>query len=545
MTEPHESSSPSLRRPILRNFLAIYVVVGLFFAGALALFYRVEYTNRLESVRLHETFSLRVQEEVIGARFEGILSDVRFLIHLNEMYQLLRDGQEGKLGELGREYRRFLEEKRLYDKIRLYDTKPDELLRVEYRGGKPRLFTGRAEGGECRECVEQTLSLPPGTIYVSSLDLEDDGERRAPYTPVIRFSISVPDAAGQPLGAIVLSYRGNELFKLLQNAGATGSGRLMLVNLDGYWLRSPDPGKQWGYLLPGREKYVFQADYPDVWDMVRNRESGQVYGDDGLFTYVTVYPLRPARAIAGLNTYAAENAQSGRYCWKLISFVPTERLQARTGDFRENLVLLFGVMMILSSLPAWSIASVWIKHRRAQSELKHRADYDVLTGLPNRSLLHDRLEQMQLEAERYRFSYTVLFIDLDGFKSVNDTLGHDAGDELLVTVAQRIRKCVRKSDTVARLGGDEFTVILARTESIRDGIVVARKVIDQLDLPFKLAAGTAEIGASVGIAMYPQHARTIDELLAEADEAMYQAKQAGKGRYQLAGQERSASTALS
>ena len=175
-----------------------------------------------------------------------------------------------------------------------------------------------------------------------------------------------------------------------------------------------------------------------------------------------------------------------------------------------------------------------ITQRKASDALIWRqANFDMLTQLPNRSMFYDRLAQEIKKAHRANLQLALLFIDLDHFKEVNDTLGHDLGDLLLADAARRISACVRETDTVARLGGDEYTVLLAGIEEGETGTVerIARKILEQLDAPFHLRNETAHVTASIGITFYPGDAITIEELFKHADRAMYVAKNRGRNSY--------------
>jgi diguanylate cyclase (GGDEF)-like protein len=166
------------------------------------------------------------------------------------------------------------------------------------------------------------------------------------------------------------------------------------------------------------------------------------------------------------------------------------------------------------------------ERKRAEKALAHQALHDALTGLPNRILLGDRLEQAILTAEREQRELALLVMDLDRFKEVNDTLGHHAGDRLLQEIGRRLRGAVRASDTVARLGGDEFAVVLPGST---DAAGAAVKLTQALEVPFELEGHTLALGASVGVAQYPQHGETVESLLRSADVAMYTAKRARTG----------------
>lgn len=161
------------------------------------------------------------------------------------------------------------------------------------------------------------------------------------------------------------------------------------------------------------------------------------------------------------------------------------------------------------------------------------AFYDTLTALPNRFLMQERLDQAVLQYARGGRAFTLMFIDLDNFKQVNDTHGHEAGDWLLQQVARRLVKCVRTSDTVSRLSGDEFLILLTHTDNDTSAELVATKIVEQISMPFEFGAHTLQIGVSIGIARYPDHADNAALLRKHADEAMYAAKHAGKNTFRI------------
>lgn len=171
------------------------------------------------------------------------------------------------------------------------------------------------------------------------------------------------------------------------------------------------------------------------------------------------------------------------------------------------------------------------ERKQAEETILHQANYDSLTQLPNRRLFRDRLEQTIRQSKRDHSSFALLLIDLDHFKEVNDTMGHDAGDFLLVDAAQRIQHCMRESDTVARMGGDEFVVILPEINDSASIERIAQTIIGKLASPFLLGEEKAFISASIGITLYPDDAESMETLLKNADQAMYVAKQLGRNRF--------------
>ena len=179
-------------------------------------------------------------------------------------------------------------------------------------------------------------------------------------------------------------------------------------------------------------------------------------------------------------------------------------------------------------------AELFVEAQRLRRRLEHQAYHDSLTGLPNRAAFD---EDLRRTAERRRPAgqgMAVLFIDLDGFKAVNDRLGHDAGDMLLESAARRLENCLRPGDSVARLGGDEFTVLLDGVQDVEGALIVAERVLEVLDQPFVLTGKTARVSGSVGVAFSASAGADPDQLVRSADQAMYEAKRSGRGRVVVA-----------
>ena len=168
-----------------------------------------------------------------------------------------------------------------------------------------------------------------------------------------------------------------------------------------------------------------------------------------------------------------------------------------------------------------------------EAELERVAQYDPLTGVPNRRLLADRLHQAIAQVRRSGRQLAICYLDLDGFKPVNDRLGHAAGDQLLIEVARRLQGVMRESDSLARLGGDEFVLLFTELAEPQDAPLVCERILRAVNAPVRIADTTVRVSASIGVTLYPQDDGDGDALLRHADQAMYSAKEAGKGRYHL------------
>ena len=173
------------------------------------------------------------------------------------------------------------------------------------------------------------------------------------------------------------------------------------------------------------------------------------------------------------------------------------------------------------------------KRKQAEGKLQRIAHYDVLTDLPNRALLADRLSQAMVQCQRQNRSLVVAYLDLDGFKTVNDNYGHDVGDVLLITLSKRMNEALREGDTLARIGGDEFIAVMVDLERSEDSEPVIERLLKAAANPVTVGDAVMQVSASIGVTLYPQDGLDAEQLIRHADQAMYVAKQAGKNRYQL------------
>lgn len=177
------------------------------------------------------------------------------------------------------------------------------------------------------------------------------------------------------------------------------------------------------------------------------------------------------------------------------------------------------------------------ERKQMEEHLRVLASQDFLTNLPNRRLFMDRLSHALAKAKRHNHYVGVLFLDLDGFKVVNDTLGHEYGDKLLQSVAHRLKGCVREMDTIARMGGDEFSIILEEVDDLENVVDLAERVLQSFEEDFTFNQHKARITASIGISLYPIDGQEARDLLRCADYAMYVAKESGKNQYYLCDQQ--------
>ena len=228
------------------------------------------------------------------------------------------------------------------------------------------------------------------------------------------------------------------------------------------------------------------------------------------YTEISAALLQQREASAVLRNYRKD----GNLFWNDLSISPVQDEIGRVGHF------------------VWVVNDV-TEREQHEELLEYQANHDALTGLPNRNLLADRITQALANAQRYEQRVAVLFIDLDNFKFVNDSLGHALGDRMLIIQADRLRKCIRSGDTVSRYGGDEFVVVVSNLEKVEDAALVAHHIQEQVSRPFSIDGHEFGITCSIGISLYPKDGQDVDSLLKNADAAMFRAKERNRNSFQF------------
>jgi len=208
----------------------------------------------------------------------------------------------------------------------------------------------------------------------------------------------------------------------------------------------------------------------------------------------------------------------------------TAASEARLSTTTQSLLKEANERLIIASINAQTMAEA---AELASEQMSHMASHDYLTGLPNRSLLNDRMTQSIAFAQRHNKRVALFFMDLDHFKHINDSLGHSVGDELLKSIAKRLKTCVRDSDTVCRQGGDEFVVLLNEIESAHDAVLTAEKIIEAMGTPHLVSGHQLNVTFSIGISLYPDDGKDLETVARKSDAAMYQAKKKGRNTYQM------------
>jgi len=450
-----------------------------------------------------------------------------------------------------------------------------ELVRVD-RDGANLITVAAADMQEKSHnaYVFNTLALGAGQVYLSDISLNhEQGAHDGLDKPTLRVATPVTAADGSVLALVVINLDLNGLFERLK-ADLPNAYQVYLSNHWGDYLIHPNPAEAFGFDA-GRRIFIQDAFKP-VADLIKGTGGSAVTSvppitqrSPGLVAAFVRLPYGAQRdeqrfVVLGLSQPMAQVVKQIEHLgWRTLQVMlaggvgalllavllarlvtqPLKRMtEAMQGFAEDQTVSLLNdnrqdeIGVLAASLNAMqnTLVSNLQELNASRDAIEQLAQHDPLTGLPNRALFQDRLVQAMTQAERDHGALALMFVDLDGFKPVNDLYGHQVGDELLNVVAQRLQDCVRRMDTVGRIGGDEFVVLLPLVSSVHDAVVVAEKICQSLHEAVNIEGHHVMISASVGVALYPHHAHDMKTLIHLADTAMYLAKKTGGNQMKVA-----------
>ncbi len=528
----------------LKNIIVLTVLFALIIICltgiTVAVLYRSEIRSYYSELKVRGSDSIERQRGVIFQYFNSVLPDLLFFSQQNELISLLNSGESEWAELAGKEYIKFAKVKNLYDQITYIDKKGREIIQINIKDDR----VTATKNEDLQERVNQdyfteSIALNRGEIFVSRLDLDiDQQDIETPYKPVIRLATPVFDDSGVKHGIVILNCNAQRLLDNISYYADPETGRLMLCNSDGYWLISPDFDDEWGFILGERRDRNFKVRYTEEWGIIQNSKGFQFETGNGFFNFSKIFPfletLNAPENITGSIIQKVKKPDPSKYYWILITHIPPESMQITKNKIFSKYLYLLAIILVILIPVAFVLAAGIVRRREYSARLLNMALHDILTELPNRRYFMERLTESIEHARRFNRKMGLLYIDLDGFKEVNDTKGHDAGDELLRKIADKLRQTTRTADIAARLGGDEFAIILFEVDSTDGALNAGNHCLLNLDTDFQLKAGTVKIHASVGVAVYPDHGSAPDEIIDQADKAMYYSKMTGKNRCSLA-----------
>ena len=487
--------------------------------------YKAQVAEFMSHADILAVAEVKLQETILEREMDFITGDLRYLSQFSVMTQFVDNQDDENLDRIKSALLIFASERKIYDQIRLLSSDGQELIRVECFNRVPVIIPStELQDKSGSYYFKHAMTLRRGRIYVSPLDLNrEGGVIEYPLMPTIRFAMGIYDSNSQHQGVLVLNYNAKSYLKILREASDVDHVQLMLLNSDGYWLSHPDPEYEWGHLIIQRADKKLSKIDPQGWQAISEKKSGHYQLQNRSYTFNTFDLKRVpdfVQSTQGVSTLG-NNEPAESTVMRHIAMLPESDVIAFKKRKLYQQVLIVVVWAFVSILPCWGLAFFFESRQSVREKLSRRAYYDAVTGLVSKELFSDRCDHALKLARRQSNICAVIYIDLDDFKSINDSMGHSAGDELLTNVAGRMKNCVRDSDTVARMGCDEFAILLMDLDDKSMVLLLAEKINSRICDTFHLASGCVKIGASFGVAIYPDDGDSVKRLLEVADEQMY------------------------
>ena len=469
-----------------------------------------------------EQLLVDVEKTIVANKVNRLTTDLLYLTDILAM----GDSGRGDYSDVEDHWLAFANRKMIYDQIRFINADGDEVIRVNYSDtGATLSDSDDLQNKADRYYFTEAIGLDDDQIYISKLDLNmENNQIEQPIKPTIRLATTYYGARGQLQGIVVLNYSADDMLREVEKIASTSQGEIFMLNSDGDWLyNSQDTSKAWSFMDDKRRDESFKNDFPNVWQTIQSEASGAQIVDTGVFNYTKILTA---------DKFALDSDHSlalGLGDWTIVSYIPpdTDDGKLLTGNLfdtvllvlKNNLIAYFLILML--SLFLGALLTV---NKVKNNEIKHFSEYDAMTGVYNRRTGFEKLTQLYKNSEKNNGENSVCFIDINGLKDVNDYLGHDVGDELIVTITNSIKDKIRENDFVARLGGDEFLIIFEGldengAEAVWQRIVADFEAINETEKRRYL------ISASHGIESFSGTSNEyIDTIINHADEKMYREK---------------------
>ncbi|WP_219930891.1 sensor domain-containing diguanylate cyclase [Vibrio albus] len=407
-----------------------------------------------------------------------------------------------------------------YSQIRLLDVNGNEVIRFD-RNADFKLHqvpSHKLQNKSNRYYFKNALNLKSGEVYTSKFDLnKEHGVVEQPIKPMLRFSTPIYNAQGVLVGVGVINYEGRHLLQMLEGLNEHEGDQLFVINEDGYYLKAYASHKEWSFMFPEGEQFLFYDDHPELWHSMQKFSKGKLTNSDGEY-YFHHFELAPSETLSTIN-------REGGF---LVMHVPSNVIDDELSILIHGLGIGFILVAPLLVFLGLRLASSRSEQERLLNTLKYEANHDALTGLYNRKAIMDCLKTHVLLSHRRNSLLAVGFIDVNDLKVANDLYGHEAGDELIKGVGSAINMSIRESDCAARIGGDEFLVVFVDCNK-HDANIIMQRIQSAYRLlgaqrgkHWDLSFGCSELGNENDDA---------EALVARADSVMYTHKTRMKSSY--------------
>jgi nitrogen-specific signal transduction histidine kinase/ActR/RegA family two-component response regulator len=367
-------------------------------------------------LKLKETSELSTQKQVISRYVQAIAIDVLVVSRFYPLRIMLDHNEPHYRESLSEAFLWFSKIKRIYDQVRLLNEQGMEIVRVNFNDGAPSIVAcAQLQPKGNRYYFKDAFQLNEGEVFVSPFDLNiERGVLEIPIKPMIRFATPVFDSSGKKRGVVLLNYLGADLLKVLEAAADHMTGGVMLLNSDGYYLRSPNHDDEWAFMFASKKNTTFAWTHPDVWQKISRSESGQFADAHGIYSYTTIRPVSEVQisSTGSAMPYSPseKRVKGTQYHWKLVSLIPYGSLRFGNNPPLRSVLFMYAAMVVLCAAGSGCVAYASSKRRRAEKEVRQQRDFlgqlveqrTMELKRVNQELLNDIDRRIQLEQDRER-----------------------------------------------------------------------------------------------------------------------------------------------
>lgn len=511
------------KRGLIQYTLGLFLVFGLAILIVSSLLqYKINEVKKSELLKSEQNI-VGVENTIIFNKINRISGD---LLYVADCLRLNDNGTKD-YKEVEKQWIAFSNRKTLYDQIRFIDVEGNEVIRINYsQNGALLVDKPDLQNKKERYYFTDTIKLKENEIYISKLDLNiENNSIEEPIKPMFRISMPYYDSKGVLKGIIILNYLANDLLNQIEKVASTSNGNEFLLNADGYWIYdSKNSENAWSFMYEDKADISFLNKYKTEWETIQSKDSGNLINKNGVFVF--------SKAITS-KTFKQDNIGYsfvlGSGDLTLVSYMSSDsdngKLFTQSFLLSELMIIKNSYYLYIFTLLISIIISVLVAiNKNEKDEIKYFSEYDVMTGVYNRRAGFEKLSQLYKNIGRENGIISVCFIDINGLKEVNDALGHETGDELILSVIASLKNNIRNHDFVARLGGDEFLIIFeglneSKSEEIWGRIIKEYNEVNETENRRYL------ISVSHGIEVFRCDSNQfIDEIVNNADEKMYNEK---------------------
>lgn len=464
-----------------------------------------------------------IEDSIITNKINQLVSDVLYLSD-----ELKINNVNGKdYSEVEKQWLAYASRKKIFEKIRFIDLYGNEIIKVNYdKRGAFIATLNDLQNIEDKDYFSEAISIGKNNIYISKISVDKDEGEDNNIFPSIILAVPYYDQDDCLKGLVVLNYLNIELINQVKNIGLTSHGGTFMLDEYGRWIiNTIDKNKEWNFISEDCEKECFYGDFPEEWEVIRTNGTGQIITQNGVFNYVNLLD----NYIFTYNSYQY-TLEKGAFNWYIVSYIP---LSSQYGQvFSNSLFLLvyevlkkyhfvYFLILVVSCLLSLLLTVYEIE----RNKIKYFSEFDAMTGAYNRRAGLEKLNQLYKDISNNNCLISICFIDINGLKQVNDYLGHNTGDELILTVSSVIKNNIRDNDVLIRIGGDEFLILF---EGIDNDAAenVWKRIVNEYNTINEVEGRRYIISVSHGIELLEcDSKKLVNEIISQADEKMYAEKQ--------------------